>query len=759
MADDRSIILSLELNSDKALSSIVSLKERIAALKAEQKNLNTETAEGKKQAAAYQAQITNLTKEQRSLENGLQATTGTFNFQAGSIAGNRAELSKLTAEYKNLANPTKEQTNKILELTNTLKGQEEAIGSANRNVGNYTKSILEAGLGNTKFGAAIQSAGQSFGGLKSGVDGASKGFAGLKQAIIATGIGAFLLLVVGLVQAFAKTEEGGEKIEQMMAGLGAVVEVLTSRMAKLANALIDFASGDFAEGVKKTKEAFSDLGTEINKTVGFAVALKKVEQDIEDIAIKQDVANAKRAAQVEELIKQSKDRTKSEKERLALLDEASKIEKDGSRADILLKEAKLLAEKGKLMNQIAKGLVTEGNLTKEYAAAEVDYVNAKSQAQQKLQVIDNRRAAFLLEEETANKKRHDDELARLAKLKAMREAELQARISEVQKLDSSEQQLINARNEREVKGIQGKIDLNKKQLADILSNEKLTASEKIEIEKSNNEASKAVIDERVNSEILANAQKYAILAEQKGLNTFDITRIEEEGKANELAIAQRGADEKIALDKRVADNEAREIERVAEIRRVSNETAAAAAANLAGVLAGLAEKGSDEFKALAITQALINTYLGVSQAIAQGGVAGFITGAAVLVGGLANVAKIAALKDGAIELQGAGTETSDSIPAMLSKGESVMTAKETRMFKPQLIQMRAAARNNRFATGVIGLQDGGFAARQAGSTFGQSIDPAMLLRVIESMPAPVVSVKDINVSQKRVSVIEAKATL
>lgn len=52
-------------------------------------------------------------------------------------------------------------------------------------------------------------------------------------------------------------------------------------------------------------------------------------------------------------------------------------------------------------------------------------------------------------------------------------------------------------------------------------------------------------------------------------------------------------------------------------------------------------------------------------------------------------AQAPAFKDGVIDLQGPGTGTSDSIPAWLSKGESVMTNKETRTFKDELKAMRA----------------------------------------------------------------------
>lgn len=52
------------------------------------------------------------------------------------------------------------------------------------------------------------------------------------------------------------------------------------------------------------------------------------------------------------------------------------------------------------------------------------------------------------------------------------------------------------------------------------------------------------------------------------------------------------------------------------------------------------------------------------------------------------LAAVAKLKDGVIDLQGPGTSTSDSIPAMLSKHESVMTAQETNDFMPTLTAIR-----------------------------------------------------------------------
>jgi hypothetical protein len=53
-----------------------------------------------------------------------------------------------------------------------------------------------------------------------------------------------------------------------------------------------------------------------------------------------------------------------------------------------------------------------------------------------------------------------------------------------------------------------------------------------------------------------------------------------------------------------------------------------------------------------------------------------------------NLTQAFKFKDGVIGLDGPGNETSDSIPARLSKGESVMTAAETKKYRPYLEAMR-----------------------------------------------------------------------
>ena len=94
-------------------------------------------------------------------------------------------------------------------------------------------------------------------------------------------------------------------------------------------------------------------------------------------------------------------------------------------------------------------------------------------------------------------------------------------------------------------------------------------------------------------------------------------------------------------------------------------------------------------------------------------------------------------------VQGAGTGTSDSIPARLSNGESVMTAKATSMFSPILSAF------NQLGGGVPIVVNNG------GSNIGMDMLAAAVARGYQMAPQPVVSVEEINRTQRRVQTIES----
>ena len=187
-------------------------------------------------------------------------------------------------------------------------------------------------------------------------------------------------------------------------------------------------------------------------------------------------------------------------------------------------------------------------------------------------------------------------------------------------------------------------------------------------------------------------------------------------------LLQEAADEKLSSE---IENNALAIEQeqaFADAKATIDEQILNSAINLAGALANAAganaetqvailafQKAIEIGKIIAATQSA-NAIIfseGAALAIPSAGAsvaaaAGLITAnninaglniatiAATAIPQAAAILKKPAFKDGVIDLQGAGTGTSDSIDARLSKGESVMTAKETLQHKPLL----KAIRNN-----------------------------------------------------------------
>lgn len=87
-------------------------------------------------------------------------------------------------------------------------------------------------------------------------------------------------------------------------------------------------------------------------------------------------------------------------------------------------------------------------------------------------------------------------------------------------------------------------------------------------------------------------------------------------------------------------------------------------------------------------------------------------------------------KDGVLNLKGPGTEKSDSIPAMLSRGESVMTAEETRNSFGILKEIRTGKLNDRILKQMV--SNGGSRA---------VLDDSRIVSAIQNQPKPASIVK------------------
>lgn len=170
-------------------------------------------------------------------------------------------------------------------------------------------------------------------------------------------------------------------------------------------------------------------------------------------------------------------------------------------------------------------------------------------------------------------------------------------------------------------------------------------------------------------------------------------------------------------------------------------------------LGGEGERYAEFSKALAIFQVMLAQAQAIANAVAAGSQAPWfmlpITIASSIAAVIAAIAQATKITDSAETpkyasgglVTGPGTGTSDSIPAMLSNGEAVMTAQAVNDWGAMLSAMNVASGGNAIQVSNLPQRNDGMKGMER-----------MMERALMNMPAPIVSVVDINKGQKRVKV-------
>jgi hypothetical protein len=462
------VIAELEIDITALLKSTSDLKKEIDALKNTQKDL---AASGDKSSEAFvqnEAVLKSLNSAYASnvkviQESGKATATQAdqsellslaLNQEATSIAEAR-EQNKLLNKLRNETNVSTEEgqiqltaLNKKLDSNNAfIKENADAYLKQKINIGNYSESIKEAAEsinplngGIAGFTERAQAAGGAGNLLKSGLSGMITGMMGMVKAslaFIATPIGA-ILAVIGvvlgiLIGLFKNLDPVMDKIEQGFAALSAVIDVVKQTFLALIT------------GAKSLKEAFSGFGSSMANAAKDAAKLKEAQQDLNDAMRSQEVSNAKASQQYDELIVKSKNRTLTEQQRIAYIQQAQKIEEANFRqrsalADAELKNAIEAARiKGQLSDQevanlkrntMAYGnyLLNTGKITEEelnaLKNAELNKIKIKDESTKRLEKSQNQEDK-LAETATANAEKAQQQREALAeKEKARRQKEI-----------------------------------------------------------------------------------------------------------------------------------------------------------------------------------------------------------------------------------------------------------------------------------------------------------------------------------------------
>lgn len=655
---EESILLRVGIDENQIARSetaIVEARKEIDKLKESQKEL---AAEGKKNTVEFvknETAIKDLSVSVRENQRILAANQKIQKSSTGSIAELRANVSRLKQEYVNLSAEQRENAEvggalqkELKAQTDTLKELEGGIGVTGRNVGNYTASVIEAIDSTGIFSAAQKAYVKAQNIANAATKGGTTATQGFGKALIATGIGAFIVLLGSLISYLTRTQEGMDRLAQVTDAVGTFVAVVFDEFSRLGKQLIDaviptfqglssILQGLFTLDFDLAKDGFNQVAEAVQSIDGINILEvgKNAIQAAQDSATLtkqlQDVVRAEKALalersqsrqQIEQLKKASDDITLSNEERAAAAQKALEIElgleqkaidlqKD--RIAILKAQNELSSSTDEDINRVIDAEIELANLQQESATKQIE-LNNKLNALNKEQAAERERIAK--EQATAREKADAEALKKAQEL----QKELNAEYSEAVKTRQAEteQAVRESLNDVRRQFADGLIDLEAYQ-------KELDQVEALALETRRAALADQLEATRANAEIDAETR----LSIERDLLT-QIRSIEDEqvsasvtARQAEIDAAKKAADEKKALAKEAAD------------AQIAAENAVL---NAAKTVFG---EQSAAGKIAASFQAFLDTYRAANLALATiPPPFGQIVAGATVVQGLANVAKI-----------------------------------------------------------------------------------------------------------------------
>lgn len=682
-------ILEVVVDNNKAVSAISEYNRLIDEQKAKQMQLAKAYQEGKISQADYykaMAQSKEVTKtysrQVQELSKEIQNNIKMDTEKQGSLRALRAELSNVTKQYDELSEEERraakglELQSKINAITASLKSSEQETGRFYRNVGNYANGFVEAF---TRMGGSL-------GGLQGPLNMAKNGFKALSSTPLIAILGALVSIIQKVIQNLKSSEASMQAVAVAMAPLNAagrtmqkVMQALGAGIAKVVTKLTEWADklGLINEAMKVEQQLTKD-----------EIALQLREREV----IQQ---NADSQLKVAQLRAQAADKTNySAKERIVLLEQA--LAEEGA---IAQRELELAKERYRIQveqSKLAENSKEENDqLAQSYAAmrqAETDYFNKSRELTAQLVEAKKQMATESKAAGDAAVRAAEDELTALAKANGMTDDEL-AHLLDIKKRE------IEARLKLVEEGSLAEYQLKRQQLQ---------AEYDIDMQRLANE-------EGADELIKLRRQQF----------TADMTALENQWAEDTQAAADAILQQK--LDAIAAEEEARKIafeeQRAQELEKqqLAQDTALAFS-DVAGSIAGMLQTFGEENKELArlskviaLAQIAIETGVATAKGISAamsvpfpanlGAIATTIT--AIISGMTSAISTVKGAKfaTGGF-VSGPGTGTSDSIPARLSNGESVINARSTAMFGPLLSSLNQAGGGIAFNPAAGGQREG-----------------------------------------------------
>lgn len=429
---EESIILDIQVDTGKSQRQLASVLTEMQALKAEQKALKDATKEAGKVDAEQAARLAEIETAMKANKATAKALTAEINqlTKSGTQYGDslnemRRYLGDLQARYDGLSKAERENANIGGVLQQKIKEQHEAVlelegstGRMQRNVGNYSSAVTDLIPGMSQMNAALSRLGVSFDDVAANAGGAGKTIvASLKSigkafitppiAIIAAIVGAIVLVVNKLKEAFNRSDDAGTALAAGLATLKPIGTAIGKIFENLANFI-----GRMVEQAGKAAIAIAELANKVgigdgefvraaNSAQGLVHAIDDLEEAernyTKNAAIRErDIAKLRVEAQ----------KTTDPKKRKELLDQVVKLE-EANLAD----RQKILEQRVKTLKEQARQEVDTSDETKnKIAEAEAELARAEEESYQRRIRITSQLRTAREQAAAAAKQRADKEI-------------------------------------------------------------------------------------------------------------------------------------------------------------------------------------------------------------------------------------------------------------------------------------------------------------------------------------------------------------
>ena len=547
--------------------------------------------------------------------------------------------------------------------------QEEVILKLQAEVGNATKQLEEVKKVVENIGKTTKKTEENTGGLK-------KGISGIGLALKAAGIGIALKAFQFLTDALQRNQ----KIANL---LSTAFETVSIVLNEVTNVLVGVY-----ENVSKSTENFDALGKVLMGVLTLAVTPLK----LSFYAIKLGIQQAMLAW--EDSFLGGGDEGKIAQLRLDIQETKNDIEDVAvaavdAGADIVTNFAEATTEIGNIGTQVIDG---------------VKKISVTAAVEQASATVEARNSIALVEAQLRGLVEENDRLA---------ESQRQIRDNE----NASFEERIAANNKLK--------EILEKQKKDMLAlaDQRIAAAEQ-ELKNLDNVENRAAVQDAINEKKAIEAQITGFMSEQMtNAVSLENERLEVVNSVNAEMMTARQREiedvrlhyaEQIKLAKKAGMDtvalKEQEQEALRKIRASQLQADLDATAAMLSSAAALQKEGTAGWKATKIAETIVSTYSGAQKAYESmvgipfiGPTLGAIAAGIAVAAGLKQVQTIKstpiAMATGGM-VGGYGSGTSDSVNARLSKGESVINAKSTRMFKPLLSSINQAG-------GGVGFADGG----------------------------------------------------